>query len=74
MDQRKVFCEVVCGVVYEDRCLYRLCKVIDENRACELCVVREIEKLRKNQVEKPKTTSVRIRKANKEERENINPQ
>lgn len=43
---RKVFCEVVEGTVYEDRCLFKLSQVIDGNPTCKECVLQEIEALK----------------------------
>ena len=43
---RKVFCEVIQGVTYSDRCLFKLAKVLEGNKSCEYCVIREIERIR----------------------------
>lgn len=41
---RKIYCEVIEGTVYEDRCLFKLSKVIEDNESCENCILRELEK------------------------------
>ncbi len=43
---RKIFCEIIQGVVYEDRCLFKLSKVIEGNRSCRGCILQEIEKFK----------------------------
>jgi excisionase family DNA binding protein len=43
---RKVFCELLEAACYEDRCLFRLCQVVDGNKTCERCIVREVDGLR----------------------------
>jgi excisionase family DNA binding protein len=45
MPARKVFCEVVSGIVYEDRYLYKLSKVIEE-KSRQTCILRELERLK----------------------------
>ncbi len=45
-EARKVFCEVVQGVVYDDRCLFKLSKVIENNKSCENCILQELEKIK----------------------------
>ena len=46
MNNRKVYCQVVEGVVYDDRCLFKLSKIIEKNRTCEVCIVREMERIK----------------------------
>lgn len=43
---RKIFCNVLEGVTYEDRCLFALSKVLEGNPDCEDCLVREIRRLK----------------------------
>jgi excisionase family DNA binding protein len=57
MAPRRIFCEVVEGVLLEDRCLYRLSKVIEENSTCENCIVRELEKIRSSSKAKTQDAS-----------------
>jgi excisionase family DNA binding protein len=42
---RKIFCEVVQGVTYSDRCLLKLCKVIEDNKTCSRCILYQFEKM-----------------------------
>lgn len=44
---RKVFCEVLDGVTYSDRCLFKLSKIIEGNKFCEECLLRELERMKK---------------------------
>ncbi|MGO8988758.1 MAG: helix-turn-helix domain-containing protein [bacterium] len=46
MPSRKVFCEIVEGVVYDDRCLFSLSKIIEGNKTCEDCIVRVMERVK----------------------------
>jgi excisionase family DNA binding protein len=46
MPERKVYCSIIEGLIYEQRCLYHLSKVITGNKTCESCIVRELEKAR----------------------------
>lgn len=50
---RKLFCEVVQGVVYEDRCLLKLSKMTENSKACAQCTLSEILQLR-NKIEELK--------------------
>ena len=43
---KKVFCPVVEGIVYSDRCLYKLRQMINGSKACQSCILRELEKLK----------------------------
>jgi excisionase family DNA binding protein len=43
MDKRRIFCSIVEGLVFEDRCLWKLRKVIDESKECRNCILRELE-------------------------------
>ncbi len=46
MEARKVYCEVIQGVVYDDRCLFKLSKVIENNKSCLNCILHEVEKIK----------------------------
>jgi len=46
MTPRKVHCEVIEGLVYEDRCLYKLCQVTKDSKTCESCILRELERFK----------------------------
>ena len=46
MSNRKILCQVIEGIVYEDRCLYKLSKIVEDNKICEECVVRELERMK----------------------------
>ncbi len=46
MAGRKVYCSVVEGLVYDDRCLFKLSKMIKDNKTCENCILRELEKVK----------------------------
>jgi excisionase family DNA binding protein len=46
MAVRRVFCSVVEGLVWSDRCLYKLRKMINGSKACESCILRELERLK----------------------------
>ena len=43
---RKVFCLVVEGIVYSDRCLYKLRQMINGSKTCQSCILQELEKLK----------------------------
>jgi len=47
MDKRKIYCEVLEGVTYDDRCLFKLSKVIEGNPVCENCILRELQILKR---------------------------
>lgn len=42
---RKIFCGIVEGVTYSDRCLLKLCKVIEDNKTCSRCILYQFEKM-----------------------------
>lgn len=44
LDSKKIYCEVIEGVVYSDRCLWKLSKII-EGRTCETCILRKFEEM-----------------------------
>ena len=46
MTVRKVHCSIVEGLVYEDRCLFKLSKIIEGNKTCENCLLRELEEIK----------------------------
>jgi excisionase family DNA binding protein len=46
MPGRKVYCNVIEGLVYEDRYLYHLSKVITGNKSCQTCIVLDLERAR----------------------------
>ncbi|MFB3887621.1 MAG: helix-turn-helix domain-containing protein [Thermodesulfobacteriota bacterium] len=47
MGIRKIYCNVVEGVTYEDRCLLKLSKIIEGNPVCEDCTLRELLRLKR---------------------------
>jgi len=47
METRKVYCEIVEGVTYETRCLFKLSKIIEGNETCENCILRQLERMKK---------------------------
>jgi excisionase family DNA binding protein len=46
MVERKIYCNVLEGAVYEDRCLFKLSKILEGNKSCENCILRELEKIK----------------------------
>lgn len=52
MTERKVHCEIVEGLVYESRCLYKLSKIIEGNKTCENCLVRLFERMKSEKAER----------------------
>jgi hypothetical protein len=59
MSDRKIYCEIIEGICYEDRCLFKLSKIIEGNKTCEACILRETERLKsvgmgENRLEKKK--------------------
>lgn len=54
MPNRRIFCEVIEGICVEGRCLYALKKIIEGNRTCESCMVRELEDIKSARVRKEK--------------------
>jgi hypothetical protein len=65
MSNRKIYCEVIEGVVYDDRCLFKLSKIIEGNKTCKDCVLHEIEKNKSSRIEK---TDMKKRKRGKVKR------
>jgi hypothetical protein len=63
MANRRVFCEIVSGICFEDRCLYALKKIIERSKTCEQCIVREVESL-KSGSKKPKVEKMPTAKKN----------
>jgi excisionase family DNA binding protein len=59
MAGRKIFCGVVEGIVYDDRCLFKLSKVIEDNKTCEGCILREIEKVKLEKTKRFDTKDIR---------------
>ena len=47
MTDKKVFCGIVEGIVFADRCLYELQKIIHGSKTCEECIYRELQRLKK---------------------------
>jgi hypothetical protein len=37
---RKVFCEILDGIIYEDRCLFKLSAMVDD-KVCRNCILSE---------------------------------
>jgi excisionase family DNA binding protein len=67
---RKIFCEVVQGITYSDRCLFKLAKVLEGNKSCENCILREIEKIRSGGSKRTHSSAEkRIRPKSKEPRQ-----
>ena len=52
---KKVYCEIVEGITYSDRCLWKLSKIIEGNKVCEACLLRETEEIKLGRIEKRKT-------------------
>lgn len=59
MKLRKIFCEIVEGAVYEDRCLFKLSQVIDGNPTCKACILQELEALKKEKMSHKKRKHTR---------------
>jgi len=47
MTDRKIYCNVLEGVTFAERCLYELSKVIEGNKVCEDCIFRELKRLKR---------------------------
>src|SRR4030066_335450 len=47
MAGRKIYCNVLEGITYDDRCLFKLSKVIEANPECENCILRLYERMRR---------------------------
>jgi hypothetical protein len=48
MAVRKIYCEVVEGAVYEDRCIFKMSQTVEGNKTCERCILRELEDVKKS--------------------------
>lgn len=48
MAVRKIYCEVVEGAVYSDRCLFRLREVVESSETCKNCILRELEDIKRS--------------------------
>jgi excisionase family DNA binding protein len=46
MDAKKIWCSVVDGAVWSDRCLYKLSKIIEGSKDCESCILHELEQIK----------------------------
>ncbi len=46
MEKKKVWCEVLEAAVWSDRCLFKLSQIIEGNKSCESCILRELEKIK----------------------------
>jgi len=46
MADRKIYCEILEGVTFSDRCLFKLSKIIEGNRTCENCILRQFERMK----------------------------
>ena len=57
MTLRKVYCELVEALVYESRCLYKLCQVTKDSKTCDCCILRELEKLKATGTKVPNDTN-----------------
>lgn len=68
MAGRKIFCGVVEGVVYDDRCLFKLSQVLEDNKTCEGCVLREIEKMKSEKTKRFDIKSIRETKGRRRRR------
>lgn len=44
---RRLLCEAVKGIVYEERCLLKLAKMVDDDKTCVQCILFENLQLRK---------------------------
>ncbi|MBM4277275.1 MAG: helix-turn-helix domain-containing protein [Deltaproteobacteria bacterium] len=66
-DDKRIYCSVLEGVTFAERCLYELSKVIQGSKTCESCIFREFQRLKKGIVigDKPskKNKDKRKRKA-----------
>ena len=63
MGIRKIYCNVVEGVTYEDRCLFKLSKVIEGNPVCEDCTLRELLRLKRCGIKEAEARPVKKIKA-----------
>jgi predicted DNA-binding transcriptional regulator AlpA len=52
---RKIYCEIVAGLTYEDRCLWKRAMTIDGNKSCENCILREVERLKEWEPQRKET-------------------
>lgn len=73
MVERKIYCNVLEGTVYENRCLFKLSKVIENNKSCESCILRELEQIkscgtREETPERRKKKKVRARGSHQAEK------
>lgn len=50
MADRKIYCEILEGVTFSDRCLFKLSKIIEGNKTCENCILRQLERLKREKV------------------------
>jgi excisionase family DNA binding protein len=67
MAVKKVWCSVVEAPVYSDRCLFKLSKIIEGNKSCENCILRELEKLKLQKASVSDMSNISDRRKGKED-------
>ena len=65
MENRKIYCEVVEGIVWETRCLFKLSKVVEGSKACESCILRQLEEIQ--------SCGIKRAKASPKKKSNVKP-
>ena len=71
---RKIWCEIIESACYEDRCLFKLSKIIEGNKVCEDCILREAEKLKETGPKKKKKAKSGPKKRLRSEKESKDAQ
>lgn len=62
MVDRKIYCEVLEGVTFSDRCLFKLSKIIEGNRTCENCILRQLERMKSGKAERSDINDINVTK------------
>jgi len=60
MADRKIYCEILEGVTFSDRCLFKLSKIIEGNRTCENCILRQFERMKSGKAERSGANDINI--------------
>ena len=68
MAEIKVYCSVLEGVTFSDRCLFKLSKIIEGNKICEGCILRQLERLKRCGFEEAEARPVKKIKAGRKKR------
>jgi excisionase family DNA binding protein len=61
-DIKKIYCEILEGVTFSDRCLFKLSKIIEGNKTCENCILRQLERIKSRKAEQSGENDIKATK------------